>query len=426
MGRRLAIAGFVTCVLFSRTASAQVLNRFEPAERGSRFLVADSLELDGKVRFATGLVMSYASELRTYKQRGAEREASTLVSSSTYLHAGASVVLAPGARFSLDIPIAFQGGSGATLAGVFHPRPESPAPGDVRLGIDFRLLGRASSTTDGASLAAGLVGYLPTGTAAAYSGDDFVRFGLRVSSSFTKGWFLGAARVGYMYRKDDVPPFADVEIGSELTYILAAGGTYRGIVLGPELHGFTRLNDPFQRRSTPTEILVGIKAPVGDFRLGAGLGTAIVTGLGSSAFRAAFSIEWVPPPPSAPADRDQDGVIDDDDICPDVPGVSDAPPEIRGCPIAPRDYDKDGIVDYDDACPDLAGKKTDDPMTNGCPDRDGDGVPDPLDACPDEPGEKSSVPRFNGCIPRAPVPLPPEPPPPPPRTEPPEDPTMRP
>lgn len=337
MGRatRIAVAaGFTTCVLVSRSASAQVLNRYEPAERGSRFHVADSLELDGKVRFATGMVVTYASELRTFAQRGVDREASTLVTSSTYFHPGASVVLAPGARFALDVPVAVQGGRGATLDNLFHPAPSAAALGDIRAAIDFRLFGRGSSTADGASLAAGLVGYLPTGSSASYTGDDFVRIGVRVSSSFTKKWFLGASRVGYMYRKDDVPPFAGVEIGSEMTYALAVGGTYKGLVVGPELHGSTRLNDPFQRRSTPTEVLLGSKITVGDFRFGLGLGTALVTGLGASTFRGALSIEWVPPPPAGASDRDGDGVPDDDDICPDVPGPGDAAPEIRGCPTA--------------------------------------------------------------------------------------------
>ena len=203
-------AGLVTWGFAARSASAQVLNRFEPAERGSRFHVGDSLELDGKVRFSAGVVTTYATDLRTYRQRGAEREASTLVASSFYVHPGASVVLTPGARFSLNVPIAFQNGKGATLANVFQPAPESPAMGDARLAIDFRLLGRASSEAEGASLAAGVVGYLPTGSAAAYTGDDFIRLGARVATSFTKRWFLGAARVGYMYRKDDVPPFAGV------------------------------------------------------------------------------------------------------------------------------------------------------------------------------------------------------------------------
>ena len=56
-------------------------------------------------------------------------------------------------------------------------------------------------------------------------------------------------------------------------------------------------------------------------------------------------------------DRDKDGVLDKDDLCPDVPG----PIENDGCPWP--DTDGDGILDKDDACPTVPGL----PEYNGCP-----------------------------------------------------------
>ena len=84
-------------------------------------------------------------------------------------------------------------------------------------------------------------------------------------------------------------------------------------------------------------------------------------------------------------DRDKDGVLDKDDLCPDVPG----PVENDGCPWP--DTDGDGILDKDDACPEVAGPKE----NNGCPwpDTDGDGILDKDDACPTVPG----LPEYNGC-----------------------------
>ncbi|MBI5301089.1 MAG: thrombospondin type 3 repeat-containing protein [Chloroflexi bacterium] len=86
-------------------------------------------------------------------------------------------------------------------------------------------------------------------------------------------------------------------------------------------------------------------------------------------------------------DRDNDGVADATDACPDQPGSPDA----RGCP----DRDGDGIRDADDACPDQTGASA----ARGCPassahDRDGDGLLDRADACPDQPGS----PRAQGCL----------------------------
>ena len=69
-------------------------------------------------------------------------------------------------------------------------------------------------------------------------------------------------------------------------------------------------------------------------------------------------------------DRDKDGVLDKDDLCPEVPG----PVENNGCPWP--DTDGDGILDKDDACPEVPGLAE----FNGCPDTDRDGIPDNEDS----------------------------------------------
>jgi len=80
-------------------------------------------------------------------------------------------------------------------------------------------------------------------------------------------------------------------------------------------------------------------------------------------------------------DTDKDGIPDNKDACPEVPGLK----EFNGCP----DTDGDGIPDKDDACPQVKGLKE----FNGCPDTDGDGIADKDDACPEVAGPK----EFNGC-----------------------------
>jgi OOP family OmpA-OmpF porin len=82
-------------------------------------------------------------------------------------------------------------------------------------------------------------------------------------------------------------------------------------------------------------------------------------------------------------DRDKDGILDKDDLCPDTPGLA----QFQGCP----DTDGDGVPDKDDQCPDVAGPVE----NNGCPwpDTDGDGVVDKDDACPEVAGPAEN----NGC-----------------------------
>jgi outer membrane protein OmpA-like peptidoglycan-associated protein len=101
--------------------------------------------------------------------------------------------------------------------------------------------------------------------------------------------------------------------------------------------------------------------------------------------------------PMTRGDRDADAVFDDEDACPDVPGIRTSDPKTNGCPRGDRDSDT--IFDDEDACPDVPGIRTSDPKTNGCPrgDRDGDTIFDDEDACPDVPGIRTSDPKTNGC-----------------------------
>lgn len=85
------------------------------------------------------------------------------------------------------------------------------------------------------------------------------------------------------------------------------------------------------------------------------------------------------------ADNDKDGVNDEEDKCPDIPGLK----KYQGCPVP--DTDHDGVNDEDDKCPDVAGVK----KYNGCPvpDTDGDGINDEDDQCPTVAGDKNN----HGC-----------------------------
>lgn len=98
-------------------------------------------------------------------------------------------------------------------------------------------------------------------------------------------------------------------------------------------------------------------------------------------------------------DADGDRVFDDVDACPtekeDLDGWEDA----DGCPD--RDNDADKILDVNDACPDKAEDYNGYQDQDGCPeagqDRDRDGVADFLDKCPDEPENKNEYLDTDGC-----------------------------
>ncbi len=95
------------------------------------------------------------------------------------------------------------------------------------------------------------------------------------------------------------------------------------------------------------------------------------------------------------ADKDNDGIADSEDECPDEPGGKDS----NGCPDdeslvsdnVEADDDKDGIPNSRDKCPTIAGLE----VFNGCPlgDQDHDGIRDDIDKCPNLAGVASN----NGC-----------------------------
>lgn len=110
------------------------------------------------------------------------------------------------------------------------------------------------------------------------------------------------------------------------------------------------------------------------------------------------------------SDRDNDGVKDEDDLCPDTPPFVKV--DEFGCPI---DSDRDGVPDYIDNCPNTPKNVIVD--QDGCPlDVDGDGVPDYLDLCPGTPegvqvdsrgcpadSDEDGVPDYKDLCPNTPI-----------------------
>lgn len=110
-----------------------------------------------------------------------------------------------------------------------------------------------------------------------------------------------------------------------------------------------------------------------------------LTLLGSCKTKTVTNTPQEPQTYSIKKDKDQDGIPNKLDQCPEIAG----PVENNGCPWP--ETDGDGVIDKDDDCPTVPGA----PENKGCPwpDRDGDGILDKDDACPTVPG----LPEYNGC-----------------------------
>src|SRR6185295_18189735 len=254
-----------------------------------------------------------------------------------------------------------------------------------------------------------------TGQEKYFASDGLPRVAGRLMAAGSAAEFVYATELGILAHaeRDD---FAAIPFGTDLTFGAALGlRLLEGAIhLGPELHGSTVISDSgegfFKRATTPLELRFGAKFLLGQgVRLGAGIGTGLTSALGSPKLRCLVSLDWLLPlahgesaelsPPPA-RDLDGDGVVDEQDACPNVAGPLRPLEAARsGCPD-PLDSDGDGIGDDVDACPREVGPASADPKRHGCPpppDTDGDGIADSLDACPSEAGVEQSDPAQRGC-----------------------------
>jgi len=404
-------AFFAVTALEARAQQAEpgfALDRFEPSERGSNWFSLESLDLRGSGRFAAGLVLDYGKDpLVIYGPDG--EKVSAVVADQFFAHVGASLVVWDRVRFGVNLPIALvqDGDAGTASSGSFSSENSSTV-GDLRLAADIRLAGEYG---DPVTFAGGLRVFAPTGSRDSFTGDGSVRIVPRLMLAGDVGSFTYAAHAGFNGRTqgDD---FGDADLGSEILFGAAAGlrAADRKLTIGPELYGATGVASGdafFGKLTTPLELIVGGHYQAGDWQFGLGVGPGLTRGLGTPAYRLLASIEFAPafekplPPPAPVVDRDGDGILDNEDACPDEPGVRTSDPATNGCP-APKDRDGDGIMDDVDACPDQPGVKSVDPKKNGCPpppDRDGDKILDADDACPDEAGVPNEDPKKNGCPP---------------------------
>jgi len=389
----------VTRAAHAQTTPGFALNRFDPSERGSEWFALDTLDFRGTLRPAIGIVGDYAYRpLVVTDSNGNVKDA--IVNDEFVVHLGASFVLWERLRLGLDVPLQlYADGTSTTIGATTYAAPSSAVSfGDIRLGADVRLVGEYQSPF---SLALGLNLYLPTGSQGSYAGDGGVRVTPHALVAGELGPFVYGAKLGIDINSNS-QEFAGSPVGTELQYGVSAGIRVadKRLVIGPEIFGGTVVaggstSGAFKSKSTPVDGILGFHYTFAEtFRVGGGVGLGLTEGYGSPEARGVASLEWVPG--VTVKDRDNDGILDVDDACPDIPGVHTDDPKTNGCPA---DRDHDGVPDAQDACPDVPGIHTEDPKTNGCPDpdRDKDGIPNETDACPDEPGPPNVDPAKNGC-----------------------------
>ncbi|MFO0758155.1 MAG: OmpA family protein [Byssovorax sp.] len=406
-----ALAAVVTTALASPALAADpppslALDRFDPAPAGDRMFGVESPFTAGHLTPHAMVLFDYAHNPLVLRTRNTGDRITNVVDNQLFLHINGSFALWNKLNINLDIPAALlqtgelSDGASFTVGGQSVTSPSKAEFGDLRLGLRYSILG---GYYDIFQLAIGGYVWFPTGAADSYVSDGTVRGRPEVIVGGRNDMLVWSGSVGVDVRGRSV--FANVDQGSNLRFGGGVGfllGQEKRLQIGPELYGSVLVDGEITKRNVNAELLVdGRYRITKDLEAGLGVGPGLSAGVGTPNFRGVLMIAYTPQPAKPIADRDHDGIPDDLDACPDVPGVADKDPKKNGCP-PPSDRDHDGIIDELDACPDVAGLPNDDPKKNGCPppsDRDHDGIPDDLDACPDVKGVPDADPKKNGCPP---------------------------
>jgi len=380
----VALALAVTPAFAQEQAPELDVQHFQPnGDRLGWFVThsADTLEL---WQPAFGLWFSYGRNPFAYYRDDDRVE--TVVSDLATLDLQGAVGFGP-ADLAVDVPIhLFVGGDGRSAWG---GAVDGSAFGDLRLIPKVRLLDSAEHPV-GLAVVAPFT--LPTGNSERFAGLGTVSFSPMLAVSGRTGMFRLGANVGARIAGRE--EYDGHSQGPAFLFRLAASVHPHPVVdVGAEIYGDVHGDV----RSNPTEWLLGATFhPVEQLGITIAGGTAIGPGVGSPEGRLVFSVGNVP---LTLKDADEDGIVDRDDDCPEMPEDIDGFEDEDGCPEA--DNDADGILDASDACPNVAENFDGWKDTDGCPedipDTDGDGMFDNVDECINHPEDMDGFEDGDGC-----------------------------
>ena len=300
-------AGFAALLSAAGEARAQqatgfAVDRFEPAAPGSAFLSLESLDYEGHLRPAAGVVSAWAwKPLVVYD--GQSQQVSALVQQQLIEHVQGAIVLWDRARADLDLPVPLaHTGTTTVVGGQTYAAPEGGAIGDLRLGVSARLYARRAGAFIGAF---GVQLFLPTGATRAFSSDGGVRVWPQLMAAGRRDRLTWAGRLGVHFRPQHACN-CDLSPGSELT--AGAGGAWRFVprfTAGAELYLASAIaGGPFASRAgTSLEMmLAGHLAVAPRWNVSLGVAPGLTDGAGTPVARIVAGVQYVvePPPPRVP------------------------------------------------------------------------------------------------------------------------------
>ncbi len=412
MLRRSSLLGALLTFALAGNAAAQAspdftLNRFRAGETpDDGFAISGPADM-GHLNFGVQLHVDYTNDPLVAERMSGDptTEFARIVEHQLTAHLGLSLGL-------FDRIVVFIGGQAVLLMTGDEPEQADQLQatgggiGDLSFGARIRLFGER---TDTFALALQLTGTAPL-AGGEFRGDNFLTFHPELLFEVRASPLRVSFNVGGRVRDNQL--LEGAVVGDELTFATGIALSLVGDYERPwdtrlDLHGQIFGETPFAaffgREETSVEILAGLKLHHSSgFTAGIAGGLGMTRGIGSPDVRIIANLGWgmlpdAPEHASAPGDRDGDGILDDEDECPDEPEDIDQFEDANGCPDP--DNDEDGILDTDDECPLQPEDRDGFDDQDGCPDPDNDqdGFQDNVDNCPDEPEDRDDFNDDDGC-----------------------------
>ncbi len=419
-GKCIGLLGALLGTLCTATpAEAQVsngfaVNRYEPTAAGEWSFWVDHPWYSSMRYLAAGITLNYAHNPLVFgrvNSDGSFSQATSVIEHQFLGHVDIAGSFLDRVMIAGTVPITFLE-RGTAAAGAAPAN--GVAAGDPRLGFWVRLFGQPYKSA--VSLSLGAQAWIPlrsfgvtSGVALTSSDEGVLRvmpklalsgYAKHILWSFNAGFlYRPAARIGTGVTDDGSTVGSELQLGAAVAY----ADMQRRFAIGPEAILGTQVlgtdsTAPFTRNYTSLELLLGGHYNISNkVNVGLAGGIGLLRTPGTPDGRVLLRIGYAPMKEEVKPilDRDEDGILDAQDACPDDPGIATDDARTHGCP----DRDRDGVVDKVDICPDTPKGKRPDEARLGCPlgDKDGDGVLDPDDLCVDVPKGERPDPAKLGC-----------------------------
>ena len=386
------------------------INRYEPTAAGEWSFWVNHPWYSSTRYFAAGVTLNYAHNPLVFgviNPDGGFSQRQAVIAHQLIGHVDLAGSFLDRVLLTLSLPVVLVDQGGSPAGGV--SASDRVSVGDLRFGLMVRLFGQPYRSP--ISLSIGGEVWLPwrqffPDSIPSTSSDSVVRGIPKLALGGLASKVMWSLTAGVLLRAHSNlgDPALGAEANSELQLgaAIAYANTNIRLAIGPEVVASTAIlgDNAFKVPTTNVEALLGIHYNIAHLiQLGVGGGVGILRQAGTPDGRVLLRLAYAPWPKDKAVvkDRDGDGIVDDEDLCPDVHKGPRPDPNRLGCPLTDRD--RDGVYDNEDLCPDVPQGAHPDPAKLGCPlgDRDGDGVFDNEDLCPDEPQGANPDPTRKGC-----------------------------